>query len=152
MKHYIDGKVIVITGGSSGFGLEAARMLLEMGAKVAITGRSAERLQGAEADLGPQESLLAVQADACVTDDWRKLVPAVTERWGTIDVLVLNHGAGVKIAPVEEMDDATLQQVMDINILSVMKGAREVSPRRGRSEQHAESLACGFRLAIETMT
>ena len=44
MKHYVDGKVIIITGGSSGFGLEAARILLEMGAKVVITGRNQERL------------------------------------------------------------------------------------------------------------
>ena len=39
MDHYISDKVVVITGGSSGFGLETARILLEMGAKVVITGR-----------------------------------------------------------------------------------------------------------------
>ncbi len=128
MKHYIDGKIIVITGGSSGFGLETARMLLEMGAKVAITGRNEERLQEAEKDLGGGENLLAIQADACVTEDWKKLVTAVTDRWDGIDVLVLNHGAAVKIANMEEMDDDSIQQVMDINIISVMKGAREVIP------------------------
>lgn len=39
MEHYIENKVIVVTGGSSGFGLATARLLLEMGAKVVITGR-----------------------------------------------------------------------------------------------------------------
>lgn len=38
MEHYIHGKVVIVTGGSSGFGLETARILLEMGAQVAITG------------------------------------------------------------------------------------------------------------------
>lgn len=147
MKHYIDGKVIVITGGSSGFGLETARMLLEMGAKVVITGRTAERLQAAEADLDCGDNLLAVQADACVTEDWKKLVVKVTERWGSIDVLVLNHGAGVKISNIENMDDESIQQVMDINIISVMKGAREVIPvmkKAGKGHIITVSSACAY--------
>ena len=117
MKHYIEGKVIVITGGSSGFGYEAARMLLEMGAMVTITGRNAERFEKAEKDLGGGENLLSVQSDACVTEEWKKLVAEVTNRWGTIDVLVLNHGQGVKIANIEDMDDKSIQQIMDINII-----------------------------------
>ncbi len=128
MKHYIDGKIIVITGGSSGFGLETARMLLEMGAKVAITGRNTQRLKKAESDLGVKDNLLAIQSDACVTGDWKNLVGEVTDRWSTIDVLLLNHGAGIKLANIEEMDDDSIQKVMDVNIISVMKGAREVIP------------------------
>ncbi|MHC4887086.1 MAG: SDR family oxidoreductase [Planctomycetota bacterium] len=128
MKHYVDGKVVVITGGTSGFGLETARNLLEMGARVAITGRNAERLEAAKVDLGAGEDLLGIQADACSTADWKALVAEVTGAWGTIDVLLLNHGAGVKIAKTEEMDDESIQQVLDINIASVIKGAREVIP------------------------
>jgi NAD(P)-dependent dehydrogenase (short-subunit alcohol dehydrogenase family) len=147
MKHYVDGKVIVITGGSSGFGLEAARMLLEMGSKVVITGRNLERLKEAEGDLGGGDNLLAIQADACVTDDWKKLVVEVTDRWGTIDVLVLNHGAGVKIANIDEMSDSEIQQVMDINIISVMKGAREVIPVMKKAQKGhivTVSSACAY--------
>jgi len=125
MEHYIAGKSIVITGGSSGFGLEAARLLLEMGARVTITGRNADRLAAAEADLGGGDRLLAVQADACVTADWRRLLGAVVERFGGIDVLVNNHGAGVEIAPVAELSDEAIEQTLDINIASVAKGCRE---------------------------
>lgn len=125
MKHYIKDRVVVITGGSSGFGLEAARMLLEMGAKVAITGRNQERLDQAEKKLANAD-LLAVQADAVETEDWKKLITAVKKRFGRIDVLVNNHGAGIKIAEVEQMTDDDIQQVMDVNIISVMKGCREV--------------------------
>ncbi len=124
MKHYIEGKVIIITGGSSGFGLEAARMLLEMGAKVIITGRNQERLDKAEKELA-SENLLPVQADAISTDDWRRLLKVTLDRFGRLDVLVNNHGAGVKIAEVADMEDEVIQTVLDINLISVIKGCRE---------------------------
>ncbi len=125
MKNYVRGKVVIITGGSSGFGFEAARMLLDMGAKVAITGRNQQRLDEAAARLD-HEDLLAVRADACSSEDWRKLIAAVNGRFGRIDVLVNNHGAGIKIAEVEAMSDQEIQQIMDVNLISVMKGCREV--------------------------
>jgi NAD(P)-dependent dehydrogenase (short-subunit alcohol dehydrogenase family) len=124
MKHYVEGKVIIITGGSSGFGLEAARILLEMGAKVVITGRNQQRLDQAASDLA-SNNLLAVQADAVSTDDWKKLLKATLDRFGRLDVLVNNHGAGVKIAEVADMEDEVIQNVMDINLISVIKGCRE---------------------------
>ena len=130
MEHYVAGRSIVITGGSSGFGLEAARLLLDMGAQVTITGRDAERLARAEADLGAADlgsgdNLLCVPADARSTADWQRLLATVTERFGGLDVLVCNHGAGVKIAPVEQMSDDEIATVLDINIGSVIKGCRE---------------------------
>lgn len=128
MQHYIDGKVIVVTGGTNGFGLEAARLLLEMGARVAITGRNLARLEAAQRSLAAWDNLRAVQADACNTEDWQRLIQEVTDCWGRIDVLVLNHGAGVKIADTEDMDDQSIQQVLDVNLASVIKGAREVIP------------------------
>jgi NADP-dependent 3-hydroxy acid dehydrogenase YdfG len=127
MKHYVKDKVVMITGGSSGFGLETARILLEMEAKVIITGRNEDRLDKAAAELD-SPNLMAVRADAVQTDQWKTLVETTVQRHGRIDVLVNNHGAGVKIAEVEEMTDEDIQQVMDINIISVIKGCREVIP------------------------
>ena len=125
MKHYIKDRVIIITGGSSGFGLETARMLLEMGAKVVITGRNRERLEAAENILA-DKNLLAVQADAVDTADWKRLIDETQKRFGRIDVLINNHGAGCKITQVENMSDEDISQVLDINIASVIKGCREV--------------------------
>ena len=125
MKHYVKDRIVIVTGGSSGFGFETARMLLDMGAKVAITGRNQERLDQAEKKLA-NDNLMAVQADAVSTDDWRKLIAAVIQRFGRIDVLVNNHGAGIKIATLEEMSDTDIQQVMDVNLISVIRGCREV--------------------------
>lgn len=127
MKHYVKDKVVVITGGSSGFGLEAARMLLDMEARVVITGRNQRRLDEAAKDLNHAD-LLPVQADAVSTEDWKKMIAKTMDRFGRIDVLINNHGAGVKIANVEDMSDEDIQQVMDINIMSVIKGCREVIP------------------------
>jgi len=125
MDHYVKDKVVIITGGSSGFGLEAARILLEMGAKVVVTGRDKQRLASAEKQLA-HENLLAVQADAVKTGDWRDLIDKAIKRFGRIDVLVNNHGAGIKIAPVENMEDEDIQAVLDSNLISVIKGCREV--------------------------
>jgi NAD(P)-dependent dehydrogenase (short-subunit alcohol dehydrogenase family) len=125
MKHYIEDKVVVITGGSSGFGLETARILLEMKAKVVITGRTQEKLDKAAAELA-SDSLMAVQADANSTEDWKKLIEKVIGKFERIDALVNNHGAGIKISNVDEMTDDDIQEVMDTNIISVMKGCREV--------------------------
>lgn len=125
MEHYIKDKVIIITGGSSGFGLETARLLLEMEAKVAICGRNQQRLDTACEDLA-SDDLLAVQADATETADWQKLINATLDRFGRVDVLVNNHGAGVKLAEVENLDDGEIQEILDINLVSVIKGCREI--------------------------
>ncbi len=143
MKNHITDKVVLITGGSSGFGLEAARMLLELGARVVITGRSADRLEEAEKALDHRE-LLAVQADATRTADWRRSLDATLERFGHLDVLVNNHGAGVKIADVEAMDDEEIATVLDINLVSVIKGCREaITVMKPRGRGHIVNVSSG---------
>ncbi len=129
MQHYIENKVIIITGGSSGFGLATARILLEMGARVVITGRNAERLAQAESELDGGPNLLGVTADANLTTDWKKLIQQVISKWDRIDVLVLNHGGGIKITDTENMDDETIHKVIETNLTSSIRGAREVIPQ-----------------------
>jgi len=145
MKHYIQDKTIIVTGGTSGFGLEAARMLLELGGNLVITGRNAEKLHQAEAALGAGKNLLAVQADATSTDDWKRLLDATITRFARLDVLVNNHGAGGKIAPVEEMEDSDIEQTLAVNLASVAKGCREaikVMKPAGRGHIVNVSSAC----------
>src|SRR5574340_708199 len=144
MDNYVSGKVVIVTGGSSGFGLEAARILLDMGANVVVTGRDRVRLDKAEKDLR-HANLMAVQADATKTDDWKMLIQKVLDRFGQIDVLVNNHGAGIKIAETEAMEDADIQTVLDVNLASVIKGCREavrVMKPRGRGQIVNVSSGC----------
>lgn len=143
MQNYIRDKVIIITGGSSGFGLAAAGMLLEMGGKVVITGRDRQRLDAAEKQLS-HPNLLAVQADAVKTADWKQLVEQTVAHFGRIDALVNCHGAGVKIAGVEDMDDASIDAVLDINIASVIRGCREVIPTmKAQGSGHIVNVSSG---------
>ena len=152
MDDYVRDKVVIITGGTSGFGLETARILLGRGAKVAITGRTKERLTKAAADLKNdavknEANLLAVQADAKKTPDWQRMLKQVADKFARIDVLVNNHGAGVKIAPTEAMDDANIQEVLDVNLGSVIKGCREAIPymkKQGKGMIINVSSACAY--------
>lgn len=146
MDHYVKDKVVIITGGSSGFGREAARILLEMGAKVAITGRNQDRLLAAEKEIA-QADLLAVQADATKTDDWQRLIQKVLDRFGRIDVLVNNHGAGIRIDQVENLEDADIDEVISVNLTSVIKGCREVirvMKKQGRGQIINVSSGCAY--------
>lgn len=146
MKNYLSGKVVIITGGTAGFGLASAELLLQQDAKVVITGRNSERLQAAEQQLA-HDSLLAVRADAISTPDWQATIRQTLDRFGRIDVLVNNHGAGVKIAEVEQMSDEDIQTVLEINLTSVIKGCREVIPvmkRQGGGQIINVSSGCAY--------
>lgn len=125
MQHYIAGKVVIVTGGTSGFGLETARELLAMGAKVVITGRDDVRLAEAARSLEHAECL-PVRADATVVADWRRLVDTTVGHFGRIDVLVNNAGGGVHIAPLEDQSDAEIEASLALNLSGVIKGCREV--------------------------
>lgn len=125
MKHYVKDQVVFITGGSSGFGFETARLLLEMDAKVVITGRDAKRLAEAEKRLAGGKSVLAIAADVTSSKDWRRAIDQTAKTFGRLDTLVNNAGAGIKIAPVEVQTDADIRAVLETNLTGVILGSRE---------------------------
>ncbi|MFO0877805.1 MAG: SDR family oxidoreductase [Gemmataceae bacterium] len=92
----LNGKRILITGGGSGIGLAAARLCLNEGAFVAITGRNQTRLNEAVASLGGGDHLIAVPADLTDPTQAGQLIATVTERLGRIDILVNNAGVNIK--------------------------------------------------------
>src|SRR5512145_2645204 len=97
------GKVVVITGGSSGFGKGTAERFLAEGAKVLITGYNEERLRQAGEALGAVEWF---RADAADPADWERLAAFVADRFGRIDVLVNNAGSGITVQPITELSVA----------------------------------------------
>lgn len=147
MRDHLHGKTVLITGGSSGFGLETARLLLERGCRVAISGRDQDRLAAAERDLAGADRLLALRADATAGADWRRLLDAVEARFAIPDVIINNHGAGVRIAPIEQQDDASIDAALAINLASVIRGCREALPRlrkAGRGHIVNVGSACSY--------
>ncbi len=110
-----EGRVVLVTGGSSGIGYATAKAFLEEGAKVAITGRNAARLQRAEAELARHGAVLAVRGDVAKAADARRMVSETTRKLGPIDVLVNNAGVYVN-KPVEAFSEREYDEVMDVNM------------------------------------
>ena len=86
------GKTVLITGGTSGIGLATAKLMVEEGARVMVTGRTAATLEAAQAELG--ENAVAVHSDAASLSDIGFLAEKVKETYGTLDVLFVNAGFG----------------------------------------------------------
>lgn len=104
----LDGKVAVITGGSTGLALAGARLFVDEGAHVFITGRRQEALDDAVKLIG--RNVTAVQGDAADTDDLDRLFDTVRREKGSIDVLWASAGMGEqgKLGEItEEQFDAT---------------------------------------------
>jgi 3-oxoacyl-[acyl-carrier protein] reductase len=110
----------LITGGSSGIGLETARQMRERGAQVAICGRDGAKVERAAERIGA----LGIQADVSDEGDVVRMVRQVVEAFGGYDVLINNAGFGA-FAPLVETDLATMQRVFATNVFGAMLVGRE---------------------------
>jgi NAD(P)-dependent dehydrogenase (short-subunit alcohol dehydrogenase family) len=107
------GKYALITGGTSGIGLETARQFLAEGATVAITGRSAAGLEKARRELGG--TVLAIRGDAGDSAGQAIVATDLAEAWPQLDILYVNAGE-VTHRPLAEWDEATFDALMATNL------------------------------------
>lgn len=108
------GRVAVITGGSRGIGLACAAELAGAGAKVAITGRSRESLQAAQASLG--EQCMIFEGDASKAEDIDACLRKVMQRFGRIDILVNNAGGPLEMGAMVDVPVANLDATWELNL------------------------------------
>lgn len=109
----LENKVAVVTGATSGIGLETAKKYLEEGAKVVLTGRSQEKLDAVKNELSGD--YLLVKAEASSIEDSKKLIASSVERFGKIDVLFLNAGV-FRLEGINEMTEDIFDEVHAVNV------------------------------------
>jgi 3-oxoacyl-[acyl-carrier protein] reductase len=122
-------KVVVVTGGSSGIGLEAARGFAGEGARVLLCARRQERLAAAREDIERSTGQPAdtEQVDVTRVADLDRLTRAVQQRYGRIDVLVNNAGTGT-YKPFLEVTDEELVYGMEINFFAQFRLTQRFAP------------------------
>jgi NADP-dependent 3-hydroxy acid dehydrogenase YdfG len=99
----INGKVIVITGASSGIGEASARLLAERGAKLVLGARGTDRLQGlADRIVACGGDAVWIRTDVKLRGDLSQLVKLACDSCGKLDVLISNAGVG-PISPLDEL-------------------------------------------------
>ncbi|MEI9423201.1 SDR family oxidoreductase [Mesorhizobium sp. Cs1299R1N1] len=109
----LDGKRTLITGGTSGIGLETAKQFLTEGARVMVTGNNPDSIERAKAELGSTVPVL--RADSSDVNAQRKLAKSVKEHFGQLDVAFLNAGVSVW-QPVEDWTEEAFDQSFAINV------------------------------------
>jgi gluconate 5-dehydrogenase len=123
----LTGKVAVVTGASSGLGVQFALALAKQGADIAIVARRVERLKEVSEEIGRLgRRCVAVKCDVTVESDIKGAVKAITDYYGTIDILVNNAGVAV-VEPAESQATDSWNKVIDANLNGVYLFAREVS-------------------------
>lgn len=110
------GKIAVITGGTTGIGLETAKQFLAEGAHIIITGTNEERLATAGSELG--KKAIPVRADVRSLSDIDILAERVQKEFGSFDILFANAGIGY-FAPLEQIDEALYDNLFNINVKGV---------------------------------
>jgi len=122
----VSGKVALITGASGGFGQASSKGLAKAGAKVMLTGRTAEKLETVANeinDAGYTAAYVAGQPDN--PDDVKRVVEETVKRFGRIDILITSAGLS-KVKPITEFPVEEFEEIMDVNVKGTWLMSKEV--------------------------
>lgn len=122
----LEGKSAIVTGGASGFGAGIVRRFVREGASVIIADVNGDSAEALAAELG--ERARGVATDVTVTADVEALIAATKAFAGGVDILVNNAGIGHTPEPMETLAEETFDRIIDVNVKSIYRTARQVVP------------------------
>ncbi|MEO5977481.1 MAG: SDR family oxidoreductase [Chryseolinea sp.] len=138
----IDGKVVLITGGTRGIGYGVAEALVRLNAKVAITGRSQSDADAVAASLnvlGKGEAI-GISADVRSAVHQQNAMAVILQKWGKLDVLVANAGVG-HFASIEELTPEQWHETIDINLTGVFLSIKYALPELKKTKGYIITMA-----------
>lgn len=121
----LEGKVAVITGGTSGIGLATAKRFIAEGAHVFITGRRQAELEAAAQELG--EHATAVRGDVARAEDLDRLYETVKKQKGRVDIVFANAGVG-DFTKLEDITEENFDKTFDVNVKGVLFTVQKALP------------------------
>lgn len=128
MRNNIEGKIVVITGASSGLGEATARHLSEQGAVVVLGARRIDRINALAKELADNGGkALALQTDVTQSAQVKKLVEAAVEKYGRVDVMINNAGL-MPHSPLDRLKIDDWDRMIDVNIKGVLYGIAAALP------------------------
>ena len=125
MNKLLDGKTALITGGSSGLGLAAARRFAQEGAQVFITGRRQETLDEAVALIG--EGAVGIQGDVANASDLERVLACLRERTDRLDIVFANAGI-LEREPLGEISEDAFDRLFSVNVKGMVFSVQKVLP------------------------
>ncbi|WP_445289363.1 SDR family NAD(P)-dependent oxidoreductase, partial [Variovorax atrisoli] len=125
MNKQLEGKIALVTGGSSGIGLGAAKELAAQGARVFITGRRQQELDAAVEQIG--SSATALRADASVLSDLDAVYAHIAKTAGRLDILFANAGGG-DMMPLGAITEEHFDRIFGTNVRGVLFTVQKALP------------------------
>jgi NAD(P)-dependent dehydrogenase (short-subunit alcohol dehydrogenase family) len=136
MENSLQDRVALVTGGSSGIGLAAARSFVEHGARVGILGRTEDEVRRAARSLGGDEQAIPLVADVADGQQVRRAVETLVDRWGRLDIVFANAGINGVWAPIDELEPEEWDHTLRVNLTGTFFAIKYAVPylkRRGGS-------------------
>lgn len=122
----LDGKTVVVTGGTSGMALESARLFVEEGAYVFVTGRGQDKLDEAVASIG--RNVQGIQGNAANLGDLDHLFETVKRERGSIDVLFASAGTGGEAQKIGDVTEANFDTLFGLNTRGTLFTVQKALP------------------------
>ncbi len=141
-RYDLAGRTILITGSTGGLGTAVAHALRARGANLALLDLDAGSAQQQAADLGPETVARGWAADVCDLDSLQTATDSAAEHFGRLDVVIANAGVSA-LAPLETIEPATWERIIDINLNGVWRTFRAALPHVKRTR--------GYMLAVSSM-